>query len=543
MGSISLPVALTLHSHTFTSRFSKNPMKSPKYLALGLAALLTVLAAPAGAADYPNRHLLGINLDRPTDFDTSAPFADAMKSSRAWLYSYGEPVPDSQVDDLGNWIPEPGKSPFTIVALGSTRPVAGHYTVTWEGTGKVVTHEATRSAPIIEEGPNRLVFDLAADQGITLRIAESDPDDPVRNIRCFRPGTENQGHSFNPLFLEHLKPFGTIRYLNWIWANGSTQTNWDMRPVPEQKNFAFERRRGVPVEYIVELSNLTQTNPWVTIPHLADDDYVRNFARYMKDHLDPERTITIEYSNEIWNTAPGFGQTQYSTARGKEMGVPDNQRPHAAWYAKRSAEIWKIFEEVFGGRDRHVRVLSGFAVVPADIEAKIRHLGDSSLADAIAIAPYAGFSRDIRTGNFDPEGMTTEDLIEVMDGQIDQLVQNAVRNHARIAREHDLRLLGYEGGFAHGVPGSLHGNKQAEELFMAISTAPRLEDLLERYLRQWYAETGDLMCLYAYVRSSSRWGGFGNMGEDLAQPDEDAPRRRAIYDIASDPNLQIGNRQ
>jgi len=84
-------------------------MKTPAYLALGLAALLAALAAPAGAADYPNRHLLGINLDRPTDFDTSAPFADAMKSSRAWLYAHGEPVPDSQIDDLGNWIPAPGK--------------------------------------------------------------------------------------------------------------------------------------------------------------------------------------------------------------------------------------------------------------------------------------------------------------------------------------------------------------------------------------------------------------------------------------------------
>lgn len=513
-------------------------MKNKLCALVALVALAT-LAPCLMAVEYPNRYLLGINLDRPTYHDTSAPFADAMKSSREWIYDYKEPVPEAQIDDLGNWIPEPGKSPFTLVALGTTRPVAGHYTVTWEGTGSVVTHEATRSAPIVEEGPNRMVFALAADQGITLRIAKSDPGDPVRNVRCFRPGTENLGHPFNPRFLAHLRPFGTIRYLNWVWANDSTQSTWDLRPVPEQKSFAFERRRGVAVEYIVELSNLTKTNPWVTIPHLADDDYVRNFASYMKDYLDPNLMITIEYSNEVWNGAPGFGQTQYAAQRGQDMGIATDKRPHAAWYAKRSAEIWTIFAEVFGGRERHVRVLSGFAVNVADIKDKLHYLGDDSLVDAIAIAPYAGFSRDIRTGNFDPTGMTTADLIEVIDHQIDELVKNAVHKHRVIAREHGLRLLGYEGGFSHGVPRKLHGNKEVVKLFAAISAAPELEGLLKRYLHQWYAETGDLLCLYAYVRRSSRWGGFGNMGEDLAQPDADAPRRRAVYDIVSEPDLDL----
>jgi hypothetical protein len=224
------------------------------------------------------------------------------------------------------------------------------------------------------------------------------------------------------------------------------------------------------------------------------------------------------------------------------MGIPQNKRPHAAWYAKRSKEIWKIFEEVFGGRDRHVRVLSGFAVVPADAKAKLEYLGDTGLADALAIAPYAGFSRDIRTGNFDPKDMTTEDLIEVIDGQIDDLVANSVKNHLEIAQDAGLRLIAYEGGLAYGPPIAVHQDKETAAKFHAISASPKVEETLEQYLRTWYASTGDLMCLYAYVRKSSNWGGFGNMGEDLQQTDEEAPRRRAVYRIASDPNLRTGSK-
>ncbi len=500
-------------------------------------ALILCLTGSGYAEEWPNRHLMGINLDRPTYFDTSVPFADLMKRSNGWQYGWEKDAEIPKTDAMGHWIPEPGKEPFNMVIIPPCRPPAGDYVVAWKGTGKVELHKGHEKA-VVESGPNRFVFKQKADQGITVQIKESDPADPVRSISCFLPGTENQDHPFNPAFLKYLKPFGTIRYLNWIWANDSKQSSWNQRPVVEQQSFKIDERRGVPVEWIAALANETKTNPWVTIPHLADDEYVRNFAKVLKEQLDPELKVYIEYSNEIWNGARGFGQTQYSTQKGIEMGIPKDKRPHAAWYAKRSREIWEIFEEVFGGRDRHVRVVSGFAVVPADAKAKLEYLDDTSLADALAIAPYAGFSRDIRTGNFDPAGLTTDDLIAIINGQLDKLVANAIANHAKLAEEAELELIAYEGGLSYGPPPAVHKDKETAAKFHAISASPKVEETLEQYLRKWYANTGSLMCLYAYVRQTSNWGGFGNMGEDLQQSDAEAPRRRAVYKIAHDPKLK-----
>lgn len=42
---------------------------------------------------------------------------------------------------------------------------------------------------------------------------------------------------------------------------------------------------GVAPEYLIELSNEIDTNPWFNMPHRADDDFVRNFATMVRDTL------------------------------------------------------------------------------------------------------------------------------------------------------------------------------------------------------------------------------------------------------------------
>lgn len=59
----------------------------------------------------------------------------------------------------------------------------------------------------------------------------------------------------------------------------------------------------------------------------------------------------------MWNT--GFAQGKYARAKGVELGLAGADRPDIAGYryhAKRSAEIFDIFTDVFGPDVRQARL-------------------------------------------------------------------------------------------------------------------------------------------------------------------------------------------
>ena len=143
------------------------------------------------------------------------------------------------------------------------------------------------------------------------------------------------------------------------------------------------------LEYLIQLSNTLNADPWFCMPHKADDDYVRQFAQMVKSGLKPELKMHIEYSNECWNGI--FGQAGYCKDTGKALGLSDNDyQAQLRYYSKRAVEIFEIWEEVFGGTDRLVRVLAAQSANPwtseqvMDFEEAYKH------ADALAIAPYFG---------------------------------------------------------------------------------------------------------------------------------------------------------
>ncbi len=80
---------------------------------------------------------------------------------------------------------------------------------------------------------------------------------------------------------------------------------------------------GVSWEYMSTLSNTVDVDPWICIPHLATDDYVTQAAQFWLANLDSERTIYVEYSNEVWNLL--FTQTSYSLNMWRSVGLTEVQ--------------------------------------------------------------------------------------------------------------------------------------------------------------------------------------------------------------------------
>ena len=163
---------------------------------------------------------------------------------------------------------------------------------------------------------------------------------------------------------------------------------------------------GVPVEILVELANQVGADPWFNIPHQASDDYIRQFAEYVRDNLEPGLTARFEYSNEVWNG--GFEQFSYANERGLELFGSDTPEfgefPFAGYYGYKSAEVLSIINDVFaqtGQQDQVHGVLGTQAVnqgvttqallgVEAYIAANDPGASVDTYFDSLAVAGYYG---------------------------------------------------------------------------------------------------------------------------------------------------------
>ena len=224
-----------------------------------------------------------------------------------------------------------------------TRPLPqGDYVVLYQGKGELEIGNATAK----DTAPGRLTFALTpGDKKFSLRIKQTDPADPVRDIRVFWPGQSASKSLYNPPFAEYLRPFGTIRFMDWGATNGNPLQKWSERPQLDDARWSGDK--GVPMEAMIDLCNQTKSNLWITLPHEADDDYIRRAAQLVKARLAPDLAVYLEYSNEVWNGA--FKQAKYATERGLELKLSDNpNEARARFYAQRTAEMGRIWREVFG---------------------------------------------------------------------------------------------------------------------------------------------------------------------------------------------------
>src|SRR5262249_37860821 len=148
----------------------------------------------------------------------------------------------------------------------------------------------------------------------------------------------------------------------------------------------------VPVEVICDLSNRLSADAWINIPHLADDEYVRQIAGYFRDHLRPGLKVYVEHSNEIWNGV--FEQARWIRRVSQEAKLSQNPGEAAAYYhSRRSVQIFKIFEQALH-KERLVRVMGSFIAMPFMSEGTLKFEDAYKYTDAIAVAPYFGVNTE-----------------------------------------------------------------------------------------------------------------------------------------------------
>ncbi len=494
---------------------------------------------PAGT-----RSQIGTNLAGIADWSTEIPFVDMFKTSREWISQrqgakWGE---GGQLNlTAEGWIASlaPGQFAEAIMMTGKTFP-AGRYTLLYDGEGKL--DFALGNAKIVSQSPGRMTVDVTPDDsGVFLRLSETNPSNPVRNIRFIMPGFENtyQTQPFNPVFLERLAKFDTLRFMDWEATNNSTLASWSDRATTTSATQGTSK--GVALEYLIQLANTLKIDPWFTLPAQADDDYVKNFATMVRDRLDPSLKAHVEYSNETWNGI--FTQANYVGQQGLARGLDDTSWGAGfRYYSERSVEIFKIWESVFGSStsQRVERVLSGQAANPWIGEQILGWKDAYKHADAYAIAPYFdGLDAD-GDGSSDINdidrvnitiNLTADQIIDGMLREIPTEIKAMLDNNATVAKRFGLDLVAYEGG-AHLTSYQFPDDKVAKmtDLFTEVNRNPRMKDVYKAYLDQWQASGGSDFNQFNSVTAPSKWGFWGAL-EYQNQDPSTAPKYLGLMDF------------
>lgn len=349
--------------------------------------------------------------------------------------------------------------------------------------------------------------------GVIIKVRPEKDGANLTGFTCI-PVAAPAGALFRPDFLAEMKPFRIIRFMNWMLANGSPSGKWADRPVPSQPTAVG---RGVSVEHMVMLANQLHSDPWFTMPFDADEDYLRRFATYVRDNLDPGLKAYVELSNEVWNNS--FAQSKKASQLGAEKyPKADGVQQNDYYYADRVRETMAVWSDVFKGQNqRIVRVLADMNGWDARAGYALGHEKTWASVDAVAVAPYFG---DVP---FDVPGagkQRVDGILAKMPAHIEAAIGGA-KNIKKVANKYGLRLIAYEGG-----PGMNAYEKTMVDDVVATYHDPRFVGVYRSFLERWKTEIGGELVLFDYS-GDGIWSHLDHTG----QPLDKAPKMKAVREF------------
>jgi hypothetical protein len=431
-------------------------------------------------------------------------------------------------------------------SFGAPYYPAGRYVVLYEGTGVVLySFDALKNTAL--SAPGRDVIDVTpSNNGIYIQIAATDPNhtgDYIRNIRVVQASYESllaNGEIFNPTFINRVAPFKTLRFMDWMQTNNSTQSAVAQRPTPTKAFWGDEK--GVPVEVMVALANKIGANAWFNMPHMATYDYVTQFAGYVHDHLGPAQKVYIEYSNETWNG--GFSQAGYMVTQGHLQWptAPSDFATGRSFYGMRTSQMSDIWKRVWGtDASRVVTVLGtqtgNYGVAQLSLDASL-WVGNSVKAhvDALGITGYFGspvpaswtqqpdgglsnLFQEALYGGVDPNGYPGGDLQKYIDWAI---------ANKKIADNYGLGLVAYEGGSGYL---DMTGNQALAILYARANMDPRMSTLYTTFLTKWRPATGG--AAFNQFNDVGQYSAYGSWGALQNVMDASSPKYDALVNFIS----------
>jgi hypothetical protein len=527
---------------------------------------------------------LSFGLATVVDWSVQQPFLDVMKTARPWLGNVNgqwggveyEALRDGGFLDGDGWpvaLPPDVTSLSTLILTDLPEDagmVSGRYVLRYAGKGDL---QVSGRATGVEAVPGRVAFDYRPGPGsVVITLGVPDPVDPIRDISVVREdrlAARDAGALFNPDWLGRISGAKGLRFMDWMATNNSKLAQLEDRPKPQDFSWAVQ---GVPVEIMVALANQLRADAWFTMPHLASDALVRAYAVAVRDGLAKGLKAQVEYSNEVWNWQ--FDQAGWADAQCRARWQA--QDCWVQFYGLRAAEVADIWHDVFGpdAKNRLTRViatqtgwlgLEDQILNPPLAVAEGRKPPAASF-DAYAVTGYfaAGLgsddkaavlrnwlsdSRQLAQAQADQQGLTgaardsfvaqhrfdlatdraaTELENGFVTGQSSDTVVNLLTYvwpyHAKVAAEHGLALMMYEGGTHVVATGTLLEDEEVTAFFHHLNYAPQMGMLYDRLQDGWAALTPAPFNAFVDVYSPTKWGSWGG----LRHLGDDNPRWQAL---------------
>lgn len=532
---------------------------------------------------------MGFNLSGIADWSAAQPFLDVFKTARPWIGhlpgQWGgveeQALREGGYLDAQGWplrMPPKVTGLTTVLLTGlDARMIsaAGRYVLRYRGRGRIEV--GGESVSNVEYADGRVAFDyMPGGDSVFIHVRRIDPQNPIREISVVRQDRlvlADSGQIFNPDFLARLRGAELLRFVEWGRTNNSQLVTPE--DLPTVADYIWSSDRGVPPEVMVALANELDLDPWFTVPHLANDELIRAYARRVRDNLEPGRRAWVEFSNELWNG--GYAQRVWAETQARAAwGVDGAGIQYAAWRAARMADIWaEEFAPSTAGR--LVRVISTFTGAPGAEEEMLNapawqaadpdgwsaladrfdayaisgdlavNLGEAqrliplqaTLADSRAEAErraaaqgLTGAARDafVRRHRFDRaiDAALAELRGGALSGQdegtLNWMVNRIFSYHRQAARRVGLDLVMYAGGSRVVMDGEAAAGEELQDFLTALTYSPGLGDLYRDLIGAWRRVSDQPFNHYTAFNGPGRHGSRGL----LRFLDDENPRWDAV---------------
>ena len=534
-------------------------------LFMPVLALILIVASGTIACASPPANLnspLGMNTNEALEVDSSIPFVDLFRyalpfdEARPW-FTKGNVKFDANgwPQDLNG-----GKAGTRFLAHIPVQALPqGEYTVLYQGQGEI---RYGASAKLIKRLPGKDIIrlvpmpqkgELYKTYTATLFIEKTNPKNYIRNIQIIMPGgickdnpfryianqSQCRGSSFlpfekyarqiifNPEFLNYMKDFKVIRFMNMAGITRNNVRSWAERPTINKATWGGkEGVRGVPLEIMIRLANILNADPWFNIPHNADNTYVFQFAQMVKNQLRPNLRVYIEYSNEAWNNI-FVPQAEHMKQSGYKLKLDKNRNiAGSKYYSMKSVQIFKAWEKVFGGTQRLVRVMGSMTTNTRLTETLLGFQNAYKYVDAVAIGAYFHIPQKRMTAIKSVDDVFKE--LKRADNRYSiKNLLTFVHKQAQITKGYGVDLIAYEGG-QHLVHHKTHSMTQGATPYLyQANKDPRMAQAYYQLLSGWKNQGGKLFLPFSAPRPST-WHGSWGIKEYISQPDSEAPKYQAL---------------
>lgn len=514
---------------------------------------------------------LAMGLNGLADWSTQHPFVDLMKTARPWTGHLkgqwgGMTAQDLEarayLDPEGWLVSIPAETDRVETFILTDQPeeaksLAGNYRLTYSGEGRF---DLSGRARVYKKTPGEWWFSYSPGDGtIGIAITQTDPNqvgDYLRNFKIVHEdhiALDEAGFIFNPRWLAKIDDLRLVRFMDWMFTNGSEAKSLNDWPLVTDYTYV---RRGAPIKVMVELANIIGTDAWFNMPHKADDVYMRTFATYVRDNLNPDLKAYVEYSNELWNF--GFTQAHWAGQMAEELWGQDAAPDAWMQYAgTRAAEMARIWQDVYGAEAdaRLVRLIATHSDWPG-LEEGLFHAPlmraqtpdvppPVDAFDAYAVTGYFGLelgvedgppkvlnwiaeSRDKAERDGKEQGLKhvfLNDYIQahkfdtavpkaidaVQNGSLKHYVTEMLPYQDKVAKANGLELIMYEGGTHIVGIAQWSGNEDLTEFFKYLNYTPEMSDLYKSLLADWKVGGGTLFNAFVDVAPASQFGSWGTL--------------------------------